>query len=69
MIFLKARISYVQMTFGEFVSNYPELAKVYKNSLPADILFDEFLNDKKYLVRVSGDRIEVGYSDDAWTLE
>lgn len=62
---MKTRIdSYLQMPFREFVDTFPEVAEDLK-SLP---MYELFLNDPLYVVRVKNGKIEIGYTEDAWTI-
>lgn len=62
---MKARIdSYLQMPFREFVEMFPEVAEDLKD-LP---IYEHFLNDPLYIVRVKNGKIEIGYTEDAWQI-
>ena len=59
--------TYIQLTFKDFVKSFPRLAEFYKRSV-GDILFNEFLSDEDYMVRLDNGRIEVGYKEDVWAV-
>lgn len=62
---MKVRVnSYLQMPFREFVEMFPEVAEELKD-LP---VYEHFLNDPQYIVRVTNGKIEIGYTEDAWTI-
>lgn len=52
------------MPFSEFVKKFPKIAKNFKD-LP---MYDNFLKDPCYIVRLSDDKIEIGYSGDKWEI-
>lgn len=59
--------TYIQLTFKEFVKSFPQLAEFYKRSV-GDLMFNEFLSDDDYIVRLDNGHIEVGYKEDAWAV-
>ena len=62
---MKARIkSYLQMPFREFVQMFPEAAEMLRD-MP---MYDDFLKDPQYIVRVTDGKLEIGYSEDAWEI-
>lgn len=56
--------SYLQMSFRDFVDTYPEIAEDLKE-MP---LYEHFLNDPMYIVRIKNGKIEIGYKEDAWQI-
>ena len=52
------------MPFREFVEMFPEVAEDLKD-LP---IYEHFLNDPLYIVRVKNGKIEIGYTEDAWQI-
>jgi len=57
---------YLQMSFREFVENFPDIAEDLKD-MP---LYEHFLTDPLYVVRVGdGNKIEIGYKEDAWHIK
>ena len=62
---MRARTNvYLQMSFREFVENFPDIAEDLKD-MP---LYEHFLNDPQYIVRVDNGKIEIGYKEDAWHI-
>lgn len=62
---MKARVnSYLQMPFREFVEMFPKVAEDLKKLS----VYEHFLNDSQYIVRVANGKIEIGYTEDAWTI-
>ncbi len=55
---------YLQMPFREFVQTFPKAAELLKQ-LP---IYEEFLNDPLYIVRVTDGKMEIGYTEDAWAI-
>lgn len=53
---------YMQFTFREFATLFPELAITFP-------MFKTFIKDDKYIVKIKGNTIEVGYFDDAWLIK
>lgn len=60
--------TYIQLTFKEFVKTLPQLAELYKSAV-GDRMFNEFLSDDDYIVRLDNGHIEVGYKEDAWAVD
>lgn len=62
---MKARVSsYMQMSFREFVETFPDVAEKLKD-MP---LYEHFLTDPLYVVRVENGKIEIGYAEDDWCI-
>lgn len=55
---------YLQMPFREFVQTFPKAAELLKQ-LP---VYEVFLNDPHYIVRVIDGKMEIGYKEDAWFI-
>lgn len=53
---------YIQFTFREFATLFPELAI----TVP---MFKIFIKDNKYVVKIKGNTLEIGYSDDDWLVK
>lgn len=53
---------YMQFTFREFLTLFPKLAI----TVP---MFKMFIKDNRYIVKVKGNTLEIGYSDDVWLIE
>ena len=56
-------VSFIQLPFSVFVAQFPEVLGMFP---PAAL--KEFLSDKNYIVRFDGDKLEIGYSEDEWTI-
>lgn len=54
--------SYIQMSFREFVRRFPDAA----SSIP---MLDVFLKDPHYIVRLKENKLEIGYTEDAWEVK
>lgn len=54
---------YSEMPFSVALKQFP----VIKSMFPSNLLLD-FASDENYIVRISNDRVEVGYKDDAWFI-
>lgn len=55
-------LDYVQMSFAEFARRFP----VQASEVP---MLKVFLSDPNYLVRIRDDKLEIGYTEDAWEIE
>lgn len=69
---MKAHTTYKQLSFKEFVAEYPHLLKHFLEQAPVGATLDDFLKDDNYVVRVAGDDssgiAEVGYPEDTWVV-
>lgn len=59
---MKARIdSYMQMPLRQFAKMFPDVAK----NIP---MLDMLLSDPNYIVRIKDNKLEIGYTEDAWQI-
>lgn len=59
---MKSIDSYMQMPFRQFALMFPDLAK----EIP---MFEMFLADSHYIVRIKDGKLEIGYTEDAWKIK
>ena len=58
---------YIQLSFRDLLVFYPQVGSRLRRDLGP--LFNTFLCDPSYLVRLSNDgRVEIGYTEDAWVV-
>lgn len=53
---------YMQFTFREFAFLFPELAITFP-------MFQIFIKDDRYIVKIKGNTVEIGFSDDVWLID
>lgn len=49
------------MPFLQFAKMYPDIAQ----TVP---FYDKFISDPNYIVRIKNNRLEIGYTQDAWQI-
>lgn len=57
-------VSFVQLPFRQFVQMFPEYAEILRQTP----VFDMFMNDPHYIVRLRDGKLEIGYTEDAWQI-
>lgn len=55
--------AFIQLPFNVFIAQFPEAINMFP---PA--MLKELMSDSNYIIRLNGDKIEVGYSEDEWNI-